>query len=111
MKKVFLQSLCFSLLLVTVMLPKDAVLLTRGEPGKEWVQTGLMECSVMAAVRQWESVLGHQGWRETDRMKLNANRYLSVWERSGKKITLLIWEKEIGKSGFSWGELTESKKK
>ena len=70
-----------------------------------------MDCSIVVAIRQWEAILSHQGWKEIDQFKLNDNRHVSVWKKSNDKITLLLWEKEIGKSGFSWGKLSGSKKK
>lgn len=109
MNKIFFAHILPCLLMALVVLPRDARVRTNGIPGKDWTQTGDMNCAVAAAVRQWDSALGHHGWKKKDSMKLNRSRYVSVWEKSGRKITLLLWEKEIGKSGFSWGELTEQK--
>ncbi len=109
--KIFSAYILPCLLFAVVVLPKDATVLTNGIPGQGWTQTGEMDCSVMAAVRQWDAALGHQGWKRTDSGKLNTTRHFSTWEKSGEKIAVLIWEKDIGKSGFSWGELKEEKKK
>ncbi len=99
------------LLLAVVVLPKDTKVVSEGIPGMGWTQTGEMNCAYMSAVRQWDAILNHNGWKIKYSMNMAKNRTMSHWEKSGKNITLLVWEKEIGKSGFAWGELTEDKKK
>ena len=111
MNKTILQLSFFVFVISLFVLPKDAKVLIKGVSDKEWAQVGEMDCSLVVAIRQWEAILGHQGWHEVDQIKLNSSRYVSVWKKKSNQITLLIWEKEIGKSGFSWGKLSESKKK
>lgn len=92
------------LAVVLFSLPPDAKVLSEGIPGKGWSQTGVMECSVMTACRQWEAYLGRQGWKKQQAFKMPNGRFVSVWNKQKYCVTLLIWEREIGKSSFAWGE-------
>ena len=85
-------------------LPPDAVVTSEGIPGNGWLQAGEMRCSVMAACRQWEAFMGRQGWKKEHSFQMSNRRYVTVWNKNKHKVTLLLWEKEIGKAGFSWGE-------
>lgn len=85
-------------------LPPDAQVLAEGGPGKGWLQSGEMNCSLVAACRQWESFMGRQGWKKQHSFRMPEKRQVVVWNKNKHRITLLLWEKEIGKSGFSWGE-------
>lgn len=92
-------------------LPPDAKVTAEGVPGQGWLQTGDMSCSFMAACRQWEAVMGRQGWKKQNSFRMPNARQVFTWKKNKHNITLLIWEKDIGQSGFSWGEHKDSKQK
>ena len=100
-----------SFVFILLTLPREAMVLTEGIPGKGWTQSGEMNCAVMSACREWDSVLSRQGWKKTDYFQMKGRKYVSVWQKNSKRITVLIWEKEIGKSGFSWGETADGTKR
>lgn len=85
-------------------LPPDARVTSEGVPGKGWIQSGEMACSLAAASRQWEAFLGRQGWKKQNSFQMPGRRFVSLWSKSKHTVTLLLWEKDIGKSCFSWGE-------
>lgn len=90
-------------------LPPDARVTSEGIPGKGWIQSGEMSCSFMAARRQWESFMGRQGWKKQHDFRMPNKRFVTVWNKNKHNVTLLLWEKEIGKSGFAWGESKDKK--
>lgn len=96
--------LCAVLGAVLFNLPPDARVTSEGVPGQGWLQTGEMACSLMAAARQWEAFMGRQGWKKQHAFQMPNRRFVTVWNKNKHNVTLLLWEKEIGKSGFSWGE-------
>ena len=85
-------------------LPPDARVTAEGVPGKGWVQSGEMNCALMAACRQWDSFMGRQGWKKEHSFQMANRRFVTVWNKNKHKVTLLLWEKEIARSGFAWGE-------
>ena len=104
--KSHLTALLFSALAASFILtlPPDARVTSEGVPGQGWIQSGEMNCALMAAVRQWDSFMGRQGWKKVHAFDMPKRRTVSVWSKGKHNVTLLLWEKEIGKSGFSWGE-------
>lgn len=89
---------------VLISLPPDARVTSEGIPGQGWVQSGEMDCALMAAQRQWAALMGRQGWKKIHDFNMPRRRFVTVWSKGKHNVTLLLWEKEIGKSGFSWGE-------
>ena len=85
-------------------LPPDAKVTSEGVPGQGWLQSGEMECAFMAARRQWESFMGRQGWKKQHAFQMPNRRFVTVWKKNKHNVTLLLWEKGLDKTGFSWGE-------
>ena len=92
-------------------LPMDAVIEKNNPPGQGWTQIGSMECNLSAASRSFESCLNRQNWRTVAVYTMKNGRKLYNFSKQDKHITLMLWEKNIGKCGFSWGEVVKGKRK
>lgn len=108
MMKVLLQYIFALLTAVLFVLPREAKVVTEGVPGRGWTQSGDVSMAVMAAVRTFESSMLRQGWKKQDAFQMKNNRFVTVWKKDKRLVTLLVWEKEIGKSGFAWGEINNA---
>ena len=113
MHKVLWQYPVMLLLAVLFVLPREARVLTEGVPGKGWTQTGEINTAVMAARRLFDGTMLRQGWKKQDAFQMKKGRFVTVWKKNNRVITTLIWEKEIARSGFAWGEINtaDDKKK
>lgn len=100
------QYVFMAVIAVLLVLPREARVLAEGIPGKGWTQSGEMNIAVMAACRSWESAMKRQGWKKQDAFEMKKDRFVTVWKKQKRIITLLVWEKAIGKSGFAWGEIS-----
>ena len=108
MMKVAVQYIFALLLAVLFVLPREAKVVTEGVPGKGWTQSGEMSMAVMAAARAFDSSMLRQGWKKQDAFQMKKKRFVTVWKKNKHLVTLLVWEKEIGKSGFAWGEINNT---
>ena len=106
--KILAQYIFALLAAVLFVLPREAKVVSEGVPGKGWTQSGDMPVAVMAAVRAFDSSMLRQGWKKQDAFQMKKNRFVTVWKKDKRLITLLVWEKEIGKSGFAWGEINNA---
>jgi len=100
-----MRLVAFILTLAAVLLPLEAVVQREGMPGSEWCQSGEIRLAFAAACRTMESKLEYTGWKQKDTFMLAPRKKLSIWKNGDRQITVLIWEKKLDRSGFSWGYL------
>ncbi len=92
-----------------VRLPPLATPATADQPGDEatWRQTGELPAAFATARLDWQKCLRQQGWQPTRQMPLStaagARRELSAWQRRDQRLLLLLWEGQLGRTGFAWG--------
>lgn len=92
-----------------VQLPPGADVQTVDAEGKTWRETGEIGASYAVAREQMRGCLERQGWRLRRQIPLPAGKpsdprqELTVWERGPRRILVLVWELEPGRSGFGWG--------
>jgi len=99
-------------LAVRIELPPGSTVSLSDDTGKSWTQTGENDCSLLSARDKWNASLKRQGWtlkNEFTPVK-SADQYFSVWRREGRRIILMLWRIDSGKSGFSWGDYSAANK-
>jgi len=100
-----------ALLLAVVILPREAAVFQTGKDGAEWSQTGEIGLPFGTACRRMETELDRGGWKVKDWFSMTGRKKVTVWEKGGERISLLMWEKELRKSGFSWGVVKKADEK
>ena len=115
MKKTRITTFIFLVLAsftVSIELPLGSTASISDDTGATWAQTGENDCSLLSAKSKWHASLKRQGWilkNEFSPIK-SADQYFSVWRRNERRIILMLWRIDSGKSGFSWGDYSAAKK-
>jgi hypothetical protein len=94
---------------LVVPIPPLASITGRDDDGATWQQTGTMAGALDRVRGDFRQSMRAGGWvlDKTIAMGRAANRSeLAIWTIRGHRILLMIWEKEAGLCGFSWGEET-----
>lgn len=92
---------------LVVPIPPLAVVTADDASGKTWQQTGTVKGGLEVAKGDFRQVLRAGGWGLDKTIPLGRGRArseLAIWTKPGHRILLMIWEKEPGLCGFSWGE-------
>ena len=87
-------------------LPPLAVVHHDDPTGSSWRQAGVLPGGRIVARKDFSGALGRQGWREVQRTVLASGpggSELGVWARGRKRLLLMIWEEQPGRSGFAVG--------
>jgi hypothetical protein len=88
---------------LVVPLPPLAEAGTGGAAGKTWQQAGTIEGSLETVRGDFECSLRGAGWRRDKVIGLGRSE-LTTWERGRRRMLMMVWEKEAGRCGFTWGE-------
>lgn len=89
-----------------VPLPPLAAVTFTDASGQTWQQGGEIGGSLEAALREFAAALGAAGWGLDKTImlgRLSARSGITVWTRRRQRVLLMLWEKEAGTCGFSWG--------
>lgn len=87
--------------------PPLAVVSKNDRSGKTWQQTGSIDGALPVVSRDFRQSLQAAGWSLDKTIKVGEGMdrmELAIWTRSGHRVLVMIWEKEPGQCGFSWGE-------
>jgi len=90
----------------TVPLPPLAVVLEEDTDGNTWRETGEISGNLEITQKNFQRSLAREGWvlRRTIPLARGVNRSaLCLWQRGGRELLVMLWQKEPGKCGFSWG--------
>lgn len=90
---------------VKIKLPISAKVTSRDNSGKGWNENGFMNVTYVLAKKQFATKLRSQNWslEQYIDMGKKKERCLTVWQKGGQKMTLMIWRVKNGQSAFSWG--------
>ena len=89
-----------------VPLPPLAVVLEEDPGGTTWRETGEISGSLEVARKNFQRSLAQEGWALRKAIPLSAGAgrsSLFIWQRKGRELLVMLWQKEPGKCGFSWG--------
>jgi hypothetical protein len=92
---------------LVVPIPPLASITGQDDTGATWQQTGTMAGALDRVRGDFRQSMRAGGWvlDKTIAVGRTANRSeLAIWTTRGHRILLMIWEKEAGLCGFSWGE-------
>ncbi len=92
---------------LVVPIPPLASITGQDDTGATWQQTGTMAGALDRVRADFRQSMRAGGWvlDKTIAVGRSANRSeLAIWTTRGHRILLMIWEKEAGLCGFSWGE-------
>jgi len=92
---------------LVVPIPPLASIMGQDDTGATWQQTGTMAGALDRVRGDFRQALRAGGWvlDKTIAVGRTENRSeLAIWTTRGHRILLMIWEKEAGLCGFSWGE-------
>lgn len=92
---------------VVLPIPPLATVSKKDRSGKTWQQTGSMDGALAVVSQDFKQSLQAGGWAldKTIRVGEGVDRMeLAIWMRRGHRVLVMIWEKEPGQCGFSWGE-------
>jgi hypothetical protein len=90
-----------------VPLPPLATITADDESGKTWQQTGTMSGGLDVVRGDFRQAFRAGGWSLDKTIpvgRASSRMELAIWTTRGHRILLMIWEKEPGLCGFSWGE-------
>ena len=88
----------------SIPLPPLAVVLEQDD--EAWLETGEIVGSLEITRRNFQRSLAGEGWVLSRIIPLSrgAKRStLCIWKRQGREVLVMLWQKEPGKCGFSWG--------
>lgn len=91
---------------VTVPLPPLAEVTFTDASAQTWRQGGEIGGSLEVALREFSAALGAAGWGLDKTIMLgplSARSGITVWVRRRQRVLLMLWEKDAGTCGFSWG--------
>jgi hypothetical protein len=92
---------------LVVPIPPLASITGQDDTGATWQQTGTMAGALDRVRGDFRQSMRTGGWvlDKTIAVGRAVNRSeLAIWTIRGHRILLMIWEKEAGLCGFSWGE-------
>lgn len=92
---------------LVVPLPPLAKITGTDESGATWQQTGTLPGALAVASGDLRHSLRAGGWIQEKTIPLGrkgTSSALMIWTSRGHRILVMVWEKEPGLSGFSWGE-------
>ena len=92
---------------LVVPIPPLASITGQDDTGATWQQTGTMAGALDRVRGDFRQSMRAGGWvlDKTIAVGRTENRSeLAIWTTRGHRILLMIWEKEAGLCGFSWGE-------
>jgi hypothetical protein len=94
-------------------LPPLAMVEQRNGTNGGWRIMGRLPGSVAVAQQDFAAVLARQGWRLDKRIPMGAAARpseLCLWKKKGDVMLLMVWEREVGMSGFSigWEDVAEA---
>ena len=85
------------------------------DPGMDrWQVTGSLPGAMPVARRDFGLCLDRQGWSRkstTVTGRPGAVLSLTVWTKGERRLLLMLWEKELGKTRFSLGEESRNENK
>lgn len=88
-------------------LPPLAAVTGNDASGETWQQSGRMSGTLEVVRGDFRQAFRRDGWSLDKTIPLGRapNRSeLSLWARAGRRIMLMLWEKDVGTCGFAWGE-------
>ncbi len=69
-----------------------------------WRESGALDEVYASGLRTVRTCLEGQGYRlQYDIPVAGGGRVLQQWEKGGERIIVMVWEKEDGTTGLSWG--------
>lgn len=84
------------------------------DPGTDrWQVTGSLPGALPVARRDWGLCLDRQGWSKhsaTVTGSPGSGVSLTVWMKGARRLLLMLWEKDTGKTWFSLGEESREKR-
>jgi hypothetical protein len=92
---------------VVLPIPPLATVLKKDRSGKTWQQTGAMDGALAVVSQDFRQSLLAGGWVLDKTIKVGEGMdrmELAIWTRLRHRVLVMIWEKEPGQCGFSWGE-------
>ena len=92
---------------LVVPLPALATVVANDLSGKTWQQSGTLGGSLEVACGDIRQSLRAGGWKMDKVIALGEGAHrseLTLWLRRNHRILVMVWEKEAGLCGFSWGE-------
>lgn len=88
-------------------LPLGAVVLQEDSDPETWQQTGYLPRSYTHARIRFYQRMEQQGWRRLKIIQIGRPNHpseLTLWQRGSRRSLLMLWNQELGRTGFSWGE-------
>lgn len=93
-------------IVMRVPLPPAAVV-TRTEDGSSaWRQLGYVPVNFTATEQSFSMRIHEAGWSSVMRVPVRSaspRTEISIWQRDDVRIMLMLWEKSVNRTGFSWG--------
>lgn len=92
---------------VALPIPPLATVAKNDRSGKTWQQTGVMDGTLEVTSGDFKQSLQAGGWVLDKTIKVGegmGRMELAIWTRLRHRVLVMIWEKEPGQCGFSWGE-------
>ena len=89
-----------------ISLPPLAVVLEEDPGGNTWRETGEISGSLEITQKNFQRSLAREGWvlQRTIPLAQGPRRSrLCLWQRQGRELLVMLWQKKPGKCGFSWG--------
>lgn len=69
-----------------------------------WRESGTLDEVYASGVRTVEACLEGQGYAlQYDIPMTGGGRVVQQWEKEGERIIVMVWEKQDGRTGLSWG--------
>lgn len=74
------------------------------ERNNTWRESGSLDEVYESGLRSVRTCLEGQGYRlQYDIPVAGGGRVLQQWEKDGERIIVMVWEKQDGNTGLSWG--------